>query len=136
MKRDMEIIRRIALAVEEVKPGYALTFLDDITDTAFAMHALWMQEAGLVQANIQEFASGAPASVRIRRLTWAGCEFVDAIRDDKLWKRAMAHVSKSDMSFTFDVLKEWLKKEITRSFPTLWTLSQQTKPEIHYPEMV
>lgn len=126
MKRDMDLIRRIALEVEKMEYGYALVDMGEegVDDTAFAMHVIWMKEAGLVSATVQEYVSNDPPKVRVQRLTWAGCEFVDAIRDDNLWQKAKANVLKPGMSFTFDVLKDYLKTEITQGFPTLRTLSQ------------
>lgn len=55
---------------------------------------------------------------------WAGCEFVDAIRDDTLWQKAKVNVLRPGMSFTFDVLKDWLKTEITQGFPAARALAQ------------
>ncbi len=126
MKRDMDLIRRIALEVEEMEFGYVLTSMEDkgVEEAAFAMHVVWMKEAGLIAAFVQTYESGEPPSVRVQRLTWAGCEFVDAIRDDTLWNKAKANVLKPGMSFTFDVLKEWLKTEITQGLPTIRALGQ------------
>ena len=127
MKRDMDLIRRIALEVADMEFGYVLTGLeeDGIDASTFGMHAIWMREAGLITASIQEYGSGdEPPNVKIARLTWAGCEFVDAIRDDTLWQKAKANVLKPGMSFTFDVLKEWLKTEITQGLPTIRALGQ------------
>lgn len=123
MKRDMDLIRRIALEVEAMEPGFVLTGSEDIDKASFAAHVIWMEEAGLVKAAIHEPLSGLP-KVQVSRLTWAGCEFVDAIRDDTLWKKAKANVLKPGMSFTFDVLKEWLKTEITQGLPTIRALGQ------------
>ena len=126
MKRDMDLIRRIALEVEDMEFGFALGDMRDegVDNATFAMHVIWMKEAGLVSASVQEYMSGDPPKVRVQRLTWAGCEFVDAIRDDTLWKKAKANVLKPGMSFTFDVLKEWLKTEITQGLPTVRALGQ------------
>ena len=126
MKRDMDLIRRIALEVEDMEYGYELTGMEEegIDPATFALHAMWMQEAGLIDADIQTYLSGEPPNVRITRLTWSGCEFADAIRDDNLWRKAQANVLKPGMSFTFDVLKEWLKTEISQGLPTIRALGQ------------
>lgn len=124
MKRDMDLIRRIALEVEETGFGHVLTGVDGVAKETFGIHAIWMHEAGLITARIQEFQSGEPPRVEIRRLTWAGCEFADAIRSDTLWKKAKANVLKPGMSFTFDVLKDWLKAEIAQGLPALRALGQ------------
>lgn len=126
MKRDMDLVRRILLEVADMEWGYALGSMEDegIDAATFGMHVIWLKEAGLVTAAIQEYQSGEPPRVLISRLTWAGCEFVDAIRDDTLWNKAKANVLKPGMSFTFDVLKEWLKTEIAQGLPTLRALGQ------------
>lgn len=127
MKRDMDLVRRIALEVADMEFGYVLTSMEDegVDAATFGMHATWMREAGLITAHIQEYSAGdTPPSVKIARLTWAGCEFVDSIRDDTLWRKAKESVLKPGMSFTFDVLKEWLKTEITQGLPTVRALGK------------
>ncbi|MCY1562785.1 hypothetical protein D9M68_1002340 [compost metagenome] len=52
-------------------------------------------------------------------MTWAGCEFADAIRNDTLWNKAKDKVIKPGMSFTFEVLTTWLKAEIQHGLPSL-----------------
>lgn len=125
MKRDMDLVRRIALEVADMDFGFVIASMEDegIDAATFGMHVIWMKEAGLIVASVQEYQSGEPPKVQVRRLTWAGCEFVDAIRDDTLWAKAKTSVLKPGMSFTFDVLKEWLKTEITQGLPTLRALS-------------
>lgn len=120
MKRDMDIVRRIALAVADMPFGHVLTALEDDVDAAtFGMHVIWMEEAGLIVANVQEYASGEPPKVRIRRLTWAGCEFADAVRSDTLWEKAKEQVIGPSLSFSFGLLKDWLAAEVRDGFPTL-----------------
>lgn len=124
MQRDMDLIRRIALEVAELEYGYALTGQDGVSPEVFGVHAIWMVEAGLIKASIQEFMSKSAPKVQIHRLTWTGCEFVDSIRDETVWNKAKQEVIKPGMSFTFDVLKEWLKTEITQGLPTLRAMGQ------------
>lgn len=123
MKRDMDLIRRIALAAEDLPIGETLDGLDDVEQDVFSLHVIWMKEAGLVHAAVSEYMDEGAAAF-IFRLTWSGCEFADAIRDETLWKKAKANVLKPGMSFTFDVLKDWLKTEITQGLPTIRALGQ------------
>lgn len=124
MQRDMDLIRKIALETSHLEYGHALTGVDGATPEEFGVHAMWMQEAGLIKATIQEFTSRSAPKVLIHRLTWSGCEFVDAIRDETVWSKAKTEVIKPGMSFTFDVLKDWLKTEITQGLPTLRAMAQ------------
>ena len=119
MNRDMDIIRRIALDTAAMPFGHALLGVDGADKESFAMHVIWMKEAGLVKAVITEFQGGEPPIAKVLRLTWDGCEFADAVRSDTLWKKAKESVMKPSMSFTFGLLKDWLAVEIREGFPTL-----------------
>ncbi len=119
MKRDMDIVRRIALETCDLEHNHVLSGLDGVDKAIFAIHGIWMQEAGLVVANVQEYRSGEPALVLIRRLTWEGCDFADAVRNDTLWNKAKEVVILPTASFTFGMLKDWLVEEVKQGFPTL-----------------
>lgn len=118
MNRDMDLIRRIALATADLPYGKTLGGLDDVPEEIFFVHVLWMTEAGLITSIADKYAAGDPYAF-VQRLTWDGCEFVDAVRSDTLWKKAKTNVIKPGMSFTFGVLRDWLKTEITQGLPTL-----------------
>lgn len=119
MKRDMDLIRQIAMETEKMKYGFGLTGLPNVSSEDFANHCKLMEEAGLINARITEFQDMGPPNAAVHRLTWAGHDFLDAARSDTVWAKAKETVLKPGMSFTFDVLKEWLKTEITQGFPTL-----------------
>ncbi len=119
MKRDMDLIRRIAIETEALPARHSLEALADVDADTFGVHVAWMKEAGLLHADITEYWSDDPPKVRVRRLTWTGCEFLDAARSDTTWKKVKDRVLAPGMSFTFDVLKEALKAEITQGFPTV-----------------
>lgn len=117
MRRDMDLVRRIAVAAADLEFGETLSELEGVDAYTFGEHVRLMVEADLIEAQV---AGGYPEPIAIvTRLTWAGNDFVDAARDDALWKRAMTKVVKSGASFTFEILKEALKAEITQGFPTL-----------------
>lgn len=123
MKRDPDIIRTIALAVEELPPGGNLQALEGIEPDAFAAHTQWMSDAGLIEANIMPIFGGQTIAM-INRLTWDGCDFLDAARSDTLWKKAKTSIIAPTASWTFDILKEWLKSEIRNGLPTLRDLAR------------
>jgi hypothetical protein len=56
--------------------------------------------------------SGCPFFAAVFRLTWDGADFLDAARSDTLWHRALAEVIAQGKSFTFDLLKAWLRHQI------------------------
>lgn len=116
MKRDMDVIRQIVLAVRDAQAG--LGALDGMDREVFAEHVRLLEEAGLVSAAVQVVHQRATAAVAWR-LTWAGQDFADAITSDTLWRKAKNEVIKPAGSWTFGVLLDYLKAEITRGLPGL-----------------
>ncbi|GMV74186.1 MAG: hypothetical protein AMXMBFR78_11370 [Rubrivivax sp.] len=115
----MDIVRRIAIETADMPFGYELSGLDGIDAATFGQHVIWMTEAGLLRSHVQEYLSSEPPKAHVTRLTWAGCEFADAVASDTLWAKAKASVIKPSASWTFGLLTEWLKAEISQGFPTL-----------------
>ena len=125
MRRDMDLIRKIVLATADLPAHQLLKTLDGVDETDFITHVAWLEEAGLLKAKVREGLGGSDAQYAfVMRLTWAGCEFADAVRNDTIWHKAKEKVIKPSASYTFDLLKEVLKAEITQGFPTLRTLGQ------------
>ena len=118
MKRDPDLIRKIAFAVEDLKPGETLDRLESIDPHLFAAHVKWMEDAGLVEARSMRFLGNEAPVALVIRLTWSGCDFLDAARSDTLWNKAKQSVLAPGASWTFDILKEWLKSEIKNGLPT------------------
>lgn len=118
MKRDADVVRNILLATEAMPAGEYLAELPGVDAENFAFHVSILIEAGFVDGRVQTFLGGGSHAV-VLRLTWAGCDFLDAARSDTLWAKAKTSVIKPSASWTFDLLKEWLKAEISSGLPTL-----------------
>ncbi len=112
MKRDMELVRAILMAVAELPPGRPLLGMEGVSREEFAAHAQWLDEAGLVESALQGSGRRPPTSAAIWRLTWSGCDAVDAMRDESLWKQAVDTVIRPSASWTFGILLEWLKHRV------------------------
>jgi hypothetical protein len=113
MKRDLELIRKMLLAIEESPSGWAPEYrgpsqFDGYTTAQVAYHAYLLIDAGLAQGrDVTQFDAEAPEG-RITSLTWAGHEFIDAARDEGRWKKAMTTVAQKGGVITLDVLKQLL----------------------------
>jgi hypothetical protein len=118
MKRDPDLVRQICFAVEDLEPGQYLQEVDGVDESAFAHHVALMIDAGLVSGDVVQML-GSTAHAHVERLTWTGHDFADAARSDTLWKKAKDNVIKPGASWSFDLLKEWLKAEVKNGFPTL-----------------
>lgn len=109
MKRDMDLIRLLLLQTEgeEPKPD-----LSGYTQAQPVYHAALLIEAHLVHGSIIEDGEGEVASTVTMRLTWAGHEFLDAARNDTIWRKASEKLKQSGVQMTISLLEELLKKLI------------------------
>jgi len=89
----------------------------DCPHDKFAYHVSLLRDAGLLEARVHRTDVGRFAPVIIFGLTWAGHEFLDAARDDTLWRRAKDKFIKPAGSWTAGILLEWLKIEIRSHVP-------------------
>ena len=115
MKRDMDLIRAILQKVELCDDPWGLHETLDVeghTQNQVSYHIKLLHEAGLLVAReVSEMGTDGfrwwPGS-----LTWAGQDFLDAVKDDSLWRKAKETVIKPGASFTFDLLLAWLKTQV------------------------
>jgi hypothetical protein len=117
MKRDMELIRLLLLQLES--GALELPKLEGYSQEEITYNAALAIEAGLINGQILVNPTDGRRDmmVSIDRLTWAGHDFLDAARDDTIWKKAKDKFMKPTASWTFSILLEWLKIEIkTRAF--------------------
>jgi len=103
MKRDMEIVRQILLQLEERShnEGTGVIKIQNVDDQAISYHVGLLAQAGYVEA--MEIGGEGPYW-HTERLTWAGHEFLDAARNDSVWKSVMGKVKASGVSFTVEVI--------------------------------
>lgn len=109
MKRDLDLIRKMLLTVEDAPTGFAPALkFDGFTDAQVGYHAFLLIDAGLAQgADITTHGSDGPKAM-IRNLTWEGHEFADAARDESRWKKAKSMVAEKGGGITLDVMKALL----------------------------
>ena len=115
MKRDMDLIRTILQKVESCEDPHGLEHVPEIdgySQAQVSYHIKLLHDAGFVEAQIaDEFGTACTDFLSIN-LTWTGQDFLDAARDDTLWKKAKENVIKPGASFTFDLLLVWLKTQV------------------------
>lgn len=89
MKRDLDLVRRILLHLEggEANPT---SFTDGGFEPAVIHdHVRLMHDAGLIEAD-----EIVPGQWWPERMTWAGHEFLDAARNEELWRETKKRVVK------------------------------------------
>ncbi len=108
MRRDMDLVRAILLRAEESDYGElsAAAFGEEGYDIrTAAAHMLLMDEAGLVDANMLTLESEGAVEGHVNRLTWAGHDYLDAIRDKGVWARTKKLVADKVGSAPLEVFK-------------------------------
>lgn len=117
MQRDMDLVRRIILAVQQSDDP--VSGIEGVSEDIFAHHAQLLDEAGLIKAALAGSDKQPAKAAIIYRLTWAGQDFADAIADDTLWNKAKDVVIKPAASWTFGVLLDYLRVQIASRIPGL-----------------
>lgn len=110
MKRDMELIRLLLLRSEGDQKAAKECEKFSIEERAY--HVQLLVDAGLVEAVVRRGPNDEFTGAVVSRLTWEGHEFLQSVRDDKLWNRAKVQLMKSGASWTFEILKAWATQEI------------------------
>jgi hypothetical protein len=117
MKRDMDLVRKLLMAIEAHEHGYAPPDLKipGYSEEQVRYHVHLMGEAGLLEvADVTVRRSTSPQAIPISML-WDGHDFLDAARSDSIWDRAKKHLGAEWVSVPFDVLKGLLVKLINQS---------------------
>ncbi len=104
MKRDWDVIREILLRLEE-KPSEKMALeQDDLPEDrrmVIAYDVELLAEAGMIKADVFQSTTELFSA---ERLTWAGHEFLDAIRSDTVWARTKQSFLSKGLSMTFDLV--------------------------------
>ena len=107
MKRDMDLVRTILLALANSDEEVWSTSLvsDKYSREIIGYHFLILDEAGLIVANVRA-ADNDPYYIAVAsRLTWEGNDFLDAVRDESVWKKVRSTIGKITGSASFEVFK-------------------------------
>jgi len=108
MKRDFELIRKLLLCVE----GESVD-LSSYTNDQILYHKALLLESGLAEGPKPHYASRSsseiPDKVIVRKLTWAGHDLIDGIRDEDRWKKVKKWLKDTGKIITLEALKEAVK---------------------------
>ena len=104
----MELVRLVLLECEWEEGYGEKPDLSHYTDRQRAYHAALLVEAGLVKGDVLEDNNGFPTGAVLIRPTWAGHEFLDAARNDVLWRKATHLIKKAGITVTLPILTELL----------------------------
>lgn len=117
MKRDMDLVRRILLAVEEQAGdprGWIELSIPGYSKEVVSQHVAMLADAGLLTA--QDLSSTGGYLVCPKTMTWEGHDFLDAARNDSVWNKVRDQVKEKLATVPFEVLKALLMKAAASTF--------------------
>lgn len=107
MRRDLDLARDILIQVGEAGGPVDYEGLGNGRPAALvAYHCVLMAQRGLLDLGLVRRDSGGDYVIlQVDGLTWDGEDYLAAIADPGVWKRAKAEAAKVAKSVTFEVLK-------------------------------
>lgn len=106
MKRDMELIRKLLLSIEENPDQLEVEGYDE---DCIKYHSMLLIEAGLLDGDVSYYLSNTsivPDFVSVNRLTWDGHEFLDNIRKEEVWNTIKTEFKDASISTVFNIGKQ------------------------------
>jgi predicted transcriptional regulator len=116
VKRDFDLIRQILRSIEDnPRPNEWISIeVDGFDEETISYHVKLLHEAGLIEAKDLTTKDGfnwMPVS-----LTWQGHEFLDAAKNETVWKKLKKAIADKGGSLPFEIVKALaigFAKEIT-----------------------
>jgi len=123
MTRDMELIRRIILAIKERKTADPQVLeMPDVDPAVLTRHLEMLDQAGFIDAEKSvPFEKHRPITFMVKDLTWQGHDFAAAIENDTVWSTIKEKLSPKELmtvplsvltSLGMGVLEQYLKSKL------------------------
>ena len=106
MKRDMELVRKILIAIEESNctMGFITLNFDNYSDEQISYHVKLLRENGLIEAVDASSTDGI--AWMPTGLTWEGHDYIEAIKDDTRWQKVKKWISDNGKLITIETIKQ------------------------------
>jgi hypothetical protein len=106
MKRDMDLVRDILLKAEALPPGPPMLYrVGEVEDLVLLHHLEILIEAGLLRGKITRSQGSRGDVIGISGLTWAGHEWIETVRSDRVWSETKATLLENEGASTFELTK-------------------------------
>ena len=122
MERDSDLVRALLLYFE-AKQDFRPIKSNEITipgydSRAIVYHVDLMYEGGFLSCEpIVSSTSNRLIEAIPFRLTWKGHEFLDAMRNESVWKQVKATLKSKAIGVTFEMLKDLLMSQAMKHLP-------------------
>lgn len=102
MKRDMELVRQVLIALEE--DAHVVPSIDGYTDTEVMYQIKILANGGFLEAE-DATANSRDYYFVVESLTWEGHEFLEAIRSQTIWDRTKEMIKEKGGSLPVEIVK-------------------------------
>ncbi|MBM0419843.1 DUF2513 domain-containing protein [Aeromonas veronii] len=120
MKRDWDTVRLILTKLEELPDSLSTLELFDFyfdegvnpdddfydIDNRISYHMALLIEDGLVVGSMDDHVSINARNFKVVRLTSAGHDFLDSIRQDTVWKKTKETLISKGVDMTYETIKQ------------------------------
>lgn len=120
MKRDMALIRKLLIDIEEHPNRINRISYDEHTQEEVNYHISLMIDAGLLDGTYQRsvsVSSMAPSQIFINTITWSGHELLDNLRKEDVWNIIKTEFKNDSIDTIVSVAKDlaigFAKKKLT-----------------------
>jgi len=106
MKRDMDLVRKILRQAAD-KHDNELTEIsvDGYDNDLITLHCQILLDAGFLKGTQIQAANENVPVIWIERLTWAGQDFLDAVKNDSIWQKVKDRLAKIGGEASLEVTK-------------------------------
>jgi hypothetical protein len=113
MQRDMDLIRKILIAMQESDRGIAPHIsVEGYSDEQIGHHVWLLGDAGLIEATeVTHTGSRSRCSLPVS-LNWSGHEFLDSARDERIWSKAKKMAATVGGTLSLALMKQLLDSVI------------------------
>ena len=110
MKRDLDLIRILLAEIEKNNdPTKTCTVrAEGYAPVVIAYHLKLLKDGGLVVA--RDCSTESQMDYRPKSLTWAGHEFLDAVRNETIWRQVMAKLKDQGLEVPFSLIQQLATK--------------------------
>lgn len=112
MKRDLDLVRKILLAMEAHASGFApAAFTVPGYDQEAIGHHVWLMKQGQLLTADDVTSQGDPSPMALPgSITWKGHDFLDTVRTEKVWTKVRTELKDRAISLPFVLVQELAMK--------------------------